>query len=168
MKEWLTAAAAILAIAAASPFQVQGGVLDEIGAAFGVPKGLLLTMCERESGPREDRRQVLRPRLSHDAGAGAGACGMKFETARLVLGRGVTREEMRGIPFTAVLAARYLTERRWCGRWKRWETRVLCYRVGPNRTALLARVDEEGLLDPPKWWGTVKIFKRWRELHGKN
>lgn len=144
----------------------KNSVLNQISEGFGIPKGLLLTMCERESGPRKDKKQILKPKAIHDGGQGAGACGMKLATARLVLRRPVTKRELRNIPFTAVISARYLTDKRWCGRWKRWEARVLCYRVGHNRTSP-AIVDNMDWRKMPKWWGTYKIFKRWERLHGK-
>lgn len=143
------------------------GVVERVSVGFGIPAGLLLTLCERESGPREDSQQVLRPEADHDGGAGAGACGMKLETARRILNvRVVTKEQLHNLAFTAVLAARYLSDEQWCGRWLRWETRVLCYRVGPNHR-VLAKMDRELWKNMPTWWGTYKIFKRWRELHGR-
>ncbi len=142
-------------------------IYEQISAGFGIPRGLLLTMCERESGAREDKMQVLRPKITHDGGAGAGACGMKIATATRVLGRPVTRQELQEIPFSAVLSARYLTDERWCGRWARWEVRVLCYRVGPNHR-VLPRMQGVSWERMPKWWGTHKIFKRWSALHGSS
>ncbi len=139
--------------------------LERISAGFGIPSGLLLTLCERESGPRDDKRQVLRPKAIHDGGKGSGACGMKLTTAALVLGRGVTRKELQNVAFGAVISARYLTEKRWCGRWSSWVARVLCYRVGPTHR-VLARVDKTPWWKLPRWWGTRKIFERWEHLHG--
>lgn len=158
----------LLLLLAGANVVLGSGVLEEVSVAFRIPRGLLLTMCEREGGAREDKRQVLNPTAVHDGGAGSGACGMKLETARLVVGRVVTRKELESTPFTAVVAARYLTEKRWCGRYKRWETRVLCYRVGPNHK-MLPRIDRNNIRwqDMPLWWGTHKIFKRWKELHGE-
>ncbi len=143
---------------------VQKGItLERVSSGFGIPRGLLLTMCEREGGPREDKKQILKPKKVHDGGKGSGACGMKLSTARLILRRPVSRKELQNIPFSAVLSARYLTEKRWCGRWQRWETRVLCYRVGPYHK-VLPELELTTWKKLPRWWGTYKIFKRWKEL----
>ncbi len=141
-------------------------MVERVAVGFGIPAGLLLTLCERESGAREDERQVLRPMATHDGGQGSGACGMKMETARQIIGRRVTKVQLQDLVFTAVLAARYLTEVKWCGRWQQWETRVLCYRVGPEHR-VLARVEKMPWYSMPEWWGTRKIFERWRKLHGR-
>ena len=156
---------ALLLLLMSSFVSFGSSVLEEVSAGFGIPRGLLLTICERESGPREDKKQILRPKAVHDGGAGSGACGMWMDTASLILGRQVSKLELQSLPFTAVLSARYLTEKRWCGRWKRWEARVLCYRVGHNHR-ILARIDKMPWQTMPKWWSTYKIFKRWGQLHG--
>ena len=140
-------------------------ILEDVSAGFNIPPGLLLTMCERESGPREDHKQILRPESLHDGGAGAGACGMKLSTAARILGRPVTRKDLTNVPFSAVISARYLTEKKWCGRWKRWEARVLCYRIGHNHRGVY-KYRKTPWHKLPHTWGTYKIFKRWTELHG--
>lgn len=141
-------------------------VFEDVSLGFGIPRGLLVTLCERESGAREDKKQVLLPGLSHDGGKGAGACGMNLETAAMIVGRKVSRKELENLSFSAVVSSRYLTEPKWCGKWERWEARVFCYRVGHNHKATKG-LKNRAWKELPEWWGTHKIFKRWSELYGE-
>ena len=97
--------------------------------------------------------------LDHDGGLGCGDFGMKMETASRVLGSPVSCVMLQDPLFAAWLAARYLTEPAFCGRYRTWTIRVLCYRTGENSDAV-ARWKHRHWRALPKDFATRWIMAR--------
>ena len=89
-----------------------------------------------------------------------GPFGIQPGTASDVIGYRVTCLELQSVTFSLAIATIYLTSPQWCGRYPLTETRLLCYRIGHNRRAMLRAYKHVRWWQMHPRWGTRKIMQR--------